>query len=78
MAEEAFLRAKTEAAPARGAEPPPRAAPTGGDRGSEQGSPSRRYMKISPSLGIRFALAQEKGSGAVSRQSADLRCPTAV
>jgi hypothetical protein len=39
MAEEAFLRAKTEAAPARGADR--------GDRGSEQGSPARRYMKIS-------------------------------
>ena len=29
-------------------------------------------------MGIRFALAQEKGSGAVSGQSADLRYPTAV
>ena len=44
MAREAFLRAENGAAP-------PRAAPTGGDRGSEQGSPSRRYMKISPPTG---------------------------
>jgi len=63
---------RKEAAPARGADR--------GDRGPSyvQGSPARRYMKISPPLGIRFALAQKKGSGAVSRQSADLRCPTAV